>query len=434
MKKQMCSLVLMVALVFCLIPVPAYMEAKRGSTLPEGVTEIDLRTVLGSDAADVTWACMLNAETCIALRSLPDSEEEQDAHVYTELIVLDMRKVSILSRTQIREAYAYTIRGWEDGAYVLSGRPLKRAQDDRNYWTMDEGSPYLHISVSPDGTMKEERVAKSSQTVMQSGKTAVREAIDGSLYAVDMATGEEELLIQGIPHTLWSPDAPEEIRSDAAYEAYAKYVPSPEEVGYWMQNGELGFYSVREFRVYRTLDEDRFVYTVTRWEQEGGGYGIYDLRTRTDHRITALGEFFGQVGDTLFGEAISVDINTYETTTLPASVQEQLEAAARWMTHADVEFSISPDGRKLALTGMIARIIEEKSWWDHSGDESKFVYEHTVTITDIQTGELIRTYDIDNPLATESTVEFYDETHAMLFCAPKGESGSAFIYLLDIGE
>lgn len=433
MEKHVLSLVLLFTLVFCLIPGLVFVETERGNSLPEGVTEIDLRTVLGSGAADVIWACMVNADIGIVFRSIPDDNDDQDVRVNEELIVLNMREISVLSRTQIDEKYDYSIRGWEGGAFVLLGKPIKRTQDQWRYWVSDSERPYLRLNVLPDGTMDEERVEQSSQMVMQGGKTLIQTAIDGSLHAVDLATGEEALLIQGVPRALWAPDAAEEIKTQAAYEAYNRYVPCWDELADWVEGEELGFYNVREFYPNMALDEDRFVYTVVSWEWNAG-FGVYDLQTRMDHRFTGDGDFFGLVGDTLFGEALLVDINTYETTALPELVQEQFEAAALWATDAYVEYDISPDSKKLALTGMIARSNELRSWWDRSGTEPKFDYAHTVTITDILTGDLIKAYDIDNPLAMESRVEFYDDTHAMLFCEPKDNGGSAFMYLLNIEE
>lgn len=435
MKKQMLLWILALSQFLCLFSSAAHREEARGTVLPKGVTEINLGTVLGSGAANVIDAWMPNANICVLLRSRLENEEYNDMPIYYEIVVLDMRDLSVLSRTPVLHASYYSPRGWEGGAFHFWFIPIKVVQDNPLYWIEDVERSYLCICVFPDGTVDTDNVMRSNLTVMQGGKTGIRTAIDGSLYAVDLAMGGEELLVQGIPRNLWASDAPEEIKTEAAFEAYAKYIPCWDELDYhWVNREEINFYNVREFHVYRALDEDRFVYTVSGWEWSGAGYGIYDLRTRTDHRITGNGDFFGLFGDTLFGEATRADVNTYETTTLPELVQEQFDAAARWDTDTYVEYDISQDGKILAITGMIARSIEEKRWWNQRGFEPKFDYAHTVTLTDIQTGELIKAYDIDNPLATERTVAFYDDTHVMLFCRPKEERGTAYIYLLNIEE
>jgi hypothetical protein len=260
--------------------------------------------------------------------------------------------------------------------------------------------------------------------VMPGGKIAVREA-DGSLYDVDLTTCKEELLIQGVPSMTRDSDG-------ASYETYLKYIPCPDDIGYcdWDEDGkplpyifpvdedtyyENSLFYWRDFCVYKPLDEFRFVYTVNGWEC-GAGYGVYDLKTHTNHRITGSGDFWGMEGNTIYGSALRTDVDTLESSLLPISVQEQFGEAG-YMEDGDVECDISPDGRLLALTGMKSR---------HS-DAS------TVTVTDIQTGSIIKTYDIYNPFATESSVSFYGDTCFMLFFYPK-EHGSAYIYLFNVAE
>lgn len=171
----------------------------------------------------------------------------------------------------------------------------------------------------------------------------------------------------------------------------------------------------RDFYVYKPLDEYRFVYRVFGWEW-GAGYGIYDLRTHTDHRITGRGYLCGMAGNTLYGSALMADANTYESSPLPKTVQEQLNEASA-MEDGVVDCDISPDGRLLALTGMKSR----------RSDAS------TVTVTDIRTGDIIKAYDIHNPFAWEYSVSFYGDTRFMLFFRPE-EHGSAYIYLFDLEE
>ena len=108
------------------------------------------------------------------------------------------------------------------------------------------------------------------------------------------------------------------------------------------------------------------------------------------------------------------DANTYESSTLPETVQEQL-AEVSAMEDGIVDYDISPDGRLLALTGMKSR----------HGDAS------TVTITDIRTGNLVTSYDIHNPFASEYSVSFYGDKRFLLLFQPE-ERNSAYIYLVEI--
>ena len=446
MKKHLGHLLLVLPLFLCLFQSPAHAEtlpvsreklstdslAELRTVVPEGVTEIDLRVILGDDAREVKKAWMQNADICILLRSQPEDEAEKYGPTLYELIVLDMQYLSILSRTPVPNASYYFHQGREDDAFRFWFTPievtLEEPQDDSLSWMDDAARSYICVSISRDGTVDIGDSVRSELTVMPGGKIAIRTAIDGSLYGEDLTTGKEDLLIQGIPRELWQPNTPEELQTVAAFEAYAKYVPCWDELEDWDDKEELDFYNTREFHVSKPLDEFRFVYTVSSWEWSAG-YGIYDLQTRTDHQITRQGDFFGMVGDTLFGESLKASINTYESARLPELVREQFEAAARRDTGALVDCDISPDGKSVALTGMMARSIEEKSWWDTKGIEPKFDYAHTITLTNIETGDLVKAYDIYNPFATESTVSFYANTLFMLFCTPK-ELGSAYIYLL----
>lgn len=448
MKNRSVHLLLILTLFLCLFQGLAHAETgpvsregvdslvELNTIVPDGVTEIDLRIALGDDAREVKEAWMQSADICILLRSQPEDEDDKYGLTQYELIVLDMRNLSVLSRTPVLHASNYYQRDWENGTlrfwFTPFGDTQEPPQNDALPWIDDAELSYICVSVSPDGTVDMGYSMRSELMVMPGGKTAIRTAIDGSLYAVDLTTGEDNLLIQGIPRELWQPNTPEELQTVAAFEAYSKYVPCWDELEDWNDEEDLDFYNTREFYARKPLDEFRFVYTVSSWEWSAG-YGIYDLRTRTDHRITGHGDFFGMAGDTLFGETLKADINTYESVRLPELVREQFEAASRWDTSALVDCSISPDGKLLALTGMIARSIEEKSWWDTRGFEPKFDYAHTITLTNLETGEFVKAYDIDNPYATESTVSFYNNKQLMLFCTPE-ELGSAYIYLFDVEE
>lgn len=396
------------------------------TVVPEGVTEIDLRTVLGDDVLDVEDAFMLSENVCVILRFLPGNDDIGGSGSDYEIILLNMRDRSILSRTPVPNVEYYYRQGWEGGAFYLLFEP----EGVRRY---DDPAPScIKVTVARDGTVDIDGSAPSGLTVMPGGKTAVRAAMDGSLYAVDAATGEEELLIQGVPSVelLWDEGyTDEEIAEyfplfDEDYrDAVAAYVPFWDELPEnWEELNDYSYpfestmssdiFSIRQFHVEQPLDEHRFVYFVSSWEWYNG-YGVYDLRTRTDHRITGRGDLYGVAGGKLFGSTLMADANTYETSPLPESVREQFWEMDPYDGSVNLDFS--PDGRLLALTNMES--------WD-SGVS-------TVTVTDIGTGAIVKAYDLLNPFATVSSVTFYDNGRFMLFFRAE-EHGSAFIYLFDI--
>ncbi len=428
MKKRWRLPLLAVALFLCLFRGPAYAEEPKEeprTVVPEGVTEIDLGAVLGEDARDIVEVWMLNTDVCAILQRPPQNGD-------CELILLDTRDCTVLSRTPVPLATYLLRQVWEGDTFCLLFAPRSSDWPQPTY-------ACIKTTVSADGTVDINVSERRNLTVMPGGDTAIRETDDGSLYAVDLDTGEEELLIQGVAS----------LGGGLSYEGFLAYVPCWDDYGFtegdpWgnphsislpldeddFRGYDIWFY--RDFSVHKPLDEHRFVYEVYGWEWDAG-YGIYDLQTRTDHRITGRGDFFGVAGGTLFGETLKADANTYETTPLPEKVHEQLYQASIWMTNDLVDCAISPDGKLLALTGMIPRSIDAKRWWEADGTEPKFDYAHTVTLTDMETGDLIRAYDIDNPFARESTVSFYDDTRFMLFCRPE-KDGSAYLYLFDAGE
>ena len=424
MKKRSVLLLLVLSLFLCLVKSPAHAEIspvgreevsadlpmELRTVVPEGVTEIDLRVALGDDASGVHDAWMLNADILVILRDLSEAGDD-------EIIVLDTRDNTVLSRTPIPYITYLPEQGFFDGVFYLLLTPIDADVYDASF-------SYVKATVAPDGTV-DIGTASGMLTVMPGGKTAVRRAADASLYAVDLATGEEELLIQGVPPMTRD-------SGGASYETFREYVPCPDDVGY--DGKDAGGYPLsmtfpidedtyygndiwfwRDFYVYKPLDEYRFVYKVSGWEW-GAGFGVYDLKTRTDHRITGRGDFYGMAGNTLFGSTLMADADTLETLPLPKSVQEQFYEAYA-MENGVVDYDISQDGRLLALTGMKSR----------RSDAS------TVTITDIRSGGIIKAYDIYNPFAWECDVSFYGDTRFMLFFQP-GEHGSAYIYLFDAAE
>lgn len=402
---------------------PRFAEslADLRTTVPAGMTEIDLRKILGDDALGISNAWMMNENVCVLLRSpLEDGEKE--------LIWLNLQDLSILSRTPVPYEGFFAGQGWEDGTLCLLFEP--DGQDfysHEYYYTYDPEITYIKAIVAQDGTVSFDG-ASSKLTLMPGGDTAIREGHYGSLYSVDMDTGEERLLIQGTagPYGIVS------------YEAYLKYVPFRDDEGFYEEdaNGNLislpfpqdeesypMYGAYHGFSMYKPLDEYRFVYVGYGWEW-GTGFGIYDLQTNTDHRITGRESFFGMVGNTLYGSILSADANTFASSTLPQPVQDEFERVVdSWWGGSVADYDISPDGMLLAL-------LDTQSMREGSAAGSEA---HTVTITDIQRGDLVKTFDIDNPFATESTVSFYDDTRLMLFYRPE-DLGSAYIYLFDIAE
>ena len=263
--------------------------AELPTAVPDGVTEIDLRTALGDDVLTVEDAWMLNADVSVILRQFPEIGGY-------ELVLLDLRDLSVLSRTPVPHvSYSWHQQGWDDGAFYVLFTPEGSEESDPAF-------SYIKAVVDQDGTVEAGASAPGRTTVMPGGKVALREADDGSLYAVNLDNGEEELLIQGVAG----------YRGEYSYESYLGYVPCRDDAGYSVdEDGEplsIPFpldedsfhdywpFFYRKFYVYKPLDEYRFVYKASGWEW-GAGFGIYDLQTHTDHRITGRGSFYGVRGN-----------------------------------------------------------------------------------------------------------------------------------------
>lgn len=424
MKKQTVFWLLTLTLFLCLFQSPA--QAKSPAALPEGVTEIDLRTVLGNDAKEIAEVWIINENVCAILR-----ESYIDCKGYEfEIIVLDILNHTILSRTPVPPAqsqYVYARPGLVEGVLYLQFESWGDCpQEELFLWPVSKCT-FIKASVFPDGTVDIGNVTEDWAMTMPGNKTSIREGDDGSLYAIDLATRAEELLIQGFS---------EKESSILIPNAIPKYIPFWDElpsdgVGIPYEPDDI-YSSIRDFFLVKPLDEHRFVYGVSSWEWNAG-FGVYDLQTRTDHRITGRLDFFCVAENTLFGSILKADANTYETWPLPESVQDQFAEVSEYSTSTDVNCSISPDGNLLAVTGLKPRYREYNGWMEARGEEPEYSEANTVIITDVNTGDMITTYDIYNPLATEYTVSFYDNTHFMLFCRPE-EFGYAYIYLFDAGE
>lgn len=393
------------------------------TVVPEGVTEIDLHAFLGDDVRYVYDAWMLREEVFAILLSLP--MENDESYDY-ELVVLDTQHKSILSRSLVQEVEYDFQQNRQGGTLNL----LFVHVGEEWY---DPAFSYIMASISSDGTVDINNTVLGRLAVMPGGKMAIRTTLDGSLYSVDLATGGETLLLQGVPsrELYWEADFDETAYatleaqfpySGKDYEPAKEYIPCwDEKIDNWEDGNDDSLpyeandsiFSIRQFHMYMPLDDHRFVYYVSGWEWNAG-YGVYDLQTHTDHRITGRGDFFGMAGDALIGTTLKADANTYTTSQYPESIQELLVEFGDYMS-SDISYSFSPDGKWLSYTGMKMR----------NSDAS------TVTIIDTETGNIIKEYDIYNPFATETSVSFVDETQVMLFYRPE-ELGSAYVYLFDV--
>ena len=444
MRRHAIGSVLLMILCVVLFCCAAY--AAPHTVVPEGVTEIDLGAILGADAPDLAEAWPLQEDLCVVLHRVGEAEDslETGEGAHFEILVVDVLHPAILSRTPIPPTALYWHEQvWENGVFCLKftveAEPWV-SWEDMTDWRQESNYRYIKASVWVDGTVTVSDSSDVWYTIMPGGEQAVFTADDGSLCVVDLNTGREELLLQGIPRVQATP------AGDLYFESLDVMPEKPVYIPFWDElpsdtwdeihddsypfEAEDIIFSIREFYAVAPLDAHRIAYHVVSWEWNNG-FGVYDLRTRTDHRITGRGNFFGARGNALFGSRLKADADTYETSPLPALVRRQFSEASFWMTNELVAYDISPDGRLLALTGMVPRMIAEAYGEDDEDKESWPDYAHTVAITDMQTGEVVKTYDIENPFAAESKIYFYDNTHLMLYCHPAA-LGSAYLYFFDL--
>ncbi len=387
---------------------PFILRMKSCIVASNEVKEIDLVKVLNSDISFVTNAWMLKPNTCVLL-----CQVKKDSGF--ELILIDTGDCSIISYTHIPRVKYFLKQGWDNGTFYLLLQP--ESSDNNNYQNF-----LIKVLVTMEDKVSISEVLDRI-TPMPGGKTAIRETADRSLNIINLVTNEEELLLQGVPDGLTT-----DHDGTTRYDLYKQYVPCPDDVGYDVKdadgrpmthpidedsffNNEIWLW--RYFRVYEPLDEHRFVYTVSGWEW-GAGFGIYDLRTHTDHRITGRGYFYGMAGESLFGSYLKANTNTYETSPLPQTIQEQL-AQISAMEDGIVDYDFSPDGKLLALAGLNSRQVNAK----------------TLVITDTETGDIIRELNIDYQRAWVDSVSFYSQQNLLLLFKPEGEGGS-YICLLDL--
>lgn len=360
----------------------------------ESLQEINLDDFLGG-ALQVENAWMLSPGVCVLLGRAPGEEDMAVA-------LWNVDGAGPPALTALPGAASLQAQGREEGGMCMVLTP------------QDDAAPLIRVVIALNGEVSRYEVP-AGITDMPGGQMAIREAADGSLYAVNRATGAEGLLLQGVPAP-W-----DEPREGAAFRMYRQYVPAPDgEAGHDGTDGQGGPLSlslpldggafmdnaqwfIRSFHVYAPLDAQRFVYTVSGWEQ-GAGFGVYDLSTNTDHRITGRGFLYGLAGNLLFGSTLKADAATYETVPLPVLIQRQLYEVSA-MEDGIVAYDLSADGTMLALTGMQNRYQDALS----------------VTIADTAAGEVVMGYQIDNPHATAAGISFYDDFRVLvLYQSPEG--------------
>lgn len=387
----------------------AGFSERPGVVESNGVKEINLSNALSEPVLYAEDAWMLTPNVCVVQCQVQDESG-------VELVLVDLASYTVMSRTLLSEASWLYRQGWENEAFYL----LYNVE----YGYGEEEQPIkIKVSITAEGQVSTSSVP-SSLMYMPGDGVAIRGDGSGGLLAVDTTTGSERYLLQGVTDMM----APE--GDESPYDQYLKYVPCADDVGYDgkdMDGFELpfqhpldeeGFYDNmmwfgRFFSMRQPLDEHRFVYAASGWEW-GAGFGVYDLSTNTDHRITGRGYLYDLAGNMLFGSTLKADINTYETYQLPEAVQEQF-AQVSAMEDGIVNYDLSPDGALLALTGLRSRDADHRA----------------LIVTDTTTGDLVRGYVIDNPSANENRVSFYGDENLMLLFTPE-EPGEAYLYLVDL--
>lgn len=379
----------------------------QGALALKSVREVDLRPALGDAAGEIVGAWMLDKDSCVLHRLAADTGDE-------ELIILSLQGLSVRARHPITmTSYMKQLTREEGGLSLL----FETAGQG------DGSASALKVQVRPDGQVSMVSLW-DGPTAMPDGQVSVSTNEDGSLIATEVATGKQKLLVQGVPASMT------EAQQGRAYASYLQYQPFADDVGYDGKDAEgspIGLqlplneaafqenslWLARTFYLQEALDAHRFLYTAHGWEW-GAGFGIYDLQAQQDHRFTGRGFFYGRHGNKLLGAQVMADLESYEVLPLPASIQEQLEQVSA-MEDGRVAFAVSPSVSLFALTGLKSR-----------QDDA-----HTLSIADISTGEQLFSYDIDNPLAIEDGIDFYDDNHLLLFMSAE-EQGSAFLYLFEL--
>lgn len=379
----------------------AVLQLSPALAQPQGqawqVDRISLDSVLGTASAQVIDARGLGPDAYLLSTRSADGTG-------MDLTVVHALHHAVIARQHIPEAAFMSAQWWSGGALHLE--------------LSDHMMDTIQLTVTPEGSISLEEHTEGELS-MPGGNTLIRRSPDGSLYSVDKASGRETLLLQGVPTSE---------QEAGAYQKYRAYVLVPDDYGYDLTDDqgralthpvseavfqENEYMLSRAFHAFGPLDAQRFLYTVTGWEW-CAGFGVYDLSTSTDHRITGSGCLFDRKGDRLFGSAVAADAATLETQPLPQPVQAAL-AAVTEMSDGNVDFAISPDGGLLAIAGMRSR------------DDSA----RDLSLLDIQTGALLGEYDTDVEDEREFRVSFLSSDRILLFPSPQ-EEGPEAMYILQL--
>ncbi len=403
MRHKNIRLVLLVLSFLLIMP---YVSAGMGLAV-DRKTQVNLSKIIGSEAEHAANAWMLNEEVCALCLQPPEDES-------MEVLLIQMKDVAVLSRHPVPGATYLEGYGWDGDTFYMEFM----AWDAENE---DAPPKRIRVSVATDYVVSVREVSRSSIT-MPDGQTIIREADDGSLYADNLLTKESNLLLQGVraPYTADLQEVP--------YELFLQYEASPDEVGYDgtdMEGNPLPFalpideqtfrdndiWFWRNYHAVKALDDSRFVYTVSGWEW-GAGFGIYDLKTHTNYRMTGRGYYYGMVGSTLYGSSLAVDSETYQAKPLPPTVQAQLEKVSALMDEVTV-YDISPDGKMMAFLEDVSEDAEYK----------------LMTILDAQTGNTLWVEEVLEGFSGSFNIQFYGNARLMIYA--RAEDEPAQLMLVD---
>lgn len=377
MNKRRLSLVILLC---CLFVLPAAIGQSACVSPAPGITQVDLTKVFNQDQV-IEGAWMLDESRCLLLTS------RRDTQVYgLSLFNLNSCQASTLST--LPQDLSFLRQRFSNGQLQLHFQPL--AEEMVLVVTVDQAGK-VATSKQPGGVL----------TLQEAW--SFRSGDDGSLVFINPATGQEEELVQGLP----SPYSPS--GAGASYEDYLAYQPHKDEIGFdggvepflsfpvdkaTFAENQLWFW--RSFYPVLALDEYRLVYVVMGWEW-GAGFGVYDMGTLSDHRITGRGYFHGLAGNRLIGTYLMADLVTYQTSHLPQVIQNQL-AEINAMEDGFVISAFSPNGDLIALAGLDARRSGEK----------------TLLVSYLTTGKLLHGLDFSHLGLDVMGVSFYTNSKILL--------------------
>lgn len=383
------------------------LAAAQQAALPAGFRAIPLAGILGEQASHVVDARMLQGDTCVLSLQSPETG-------LMSVAVIDIASQLPVQPIPVPDAGYLHRQGWRDNQYWLLFGP-------QNLGDPSGPRDMIQVLVGQDGGISMISLPPG-QMDMPGGQTSIQEE-DGSLYALHRATGQRELLLQGVPDA-WSAG-----RTGATYQMFQAYQPAPDEPGY---NGldaygqplplslpideaafqEHAIWLWRDYHVYAPLDAQRFVYSVSGWEW-GAGFGIYDLATRSNHRFTGQGWLMGMVGRQLYGSGLQVDGDSYARSPLPDSVAAQFDFISDSLDVL-LSYALSPDGRLLALVS--------------SDPEEEPV--SSLTLTDMVSGAVLRQQQLMIPDVEDLRLSFSGNSQLLLLTRMDSQPG--LLYLIDL--